>query len=213
MLNINNNVYLSTIITSLDRIFKRASVDGNLRIDEIYLLNTVYNLLNTMCLNLTNSQRRNLMNFYNRVAFKSEYICTDLMLKAFEQPMSSKFTQAFVDPEDIVQNRYVNYWKSGLMSSVDDIVSDANAEFLKNQNEITISTFLNGYRFELVDVGRICIFINTISNKSISIYDELNNDVTNLFTVINNNQLNGTLIISNLVYNDLPVYLKLKINE
>lgn len=212
MINVKENVHTSTIITSLNRMMDKASIYGRVESEDLYLLNTVYDLLNTMCLSLTNTQRQKLISIYNQLAFKSKDICTSTMLKAFQQPMKNKVSQSFVDPDCITKNLNINYWKAPMFSENDEIIEMLNRNFLDTTVFKTRESFNTGSNVSTPGIGKICLFLNTLSNTNITIKDMLDNDVTNTFTIGYIPTLNGVLITSNLMYNSESMTLKIIIN-
>lgn len=212
MVNVKDNVHTSTIIASLDRMMDKASIYGRVESEDLYLLNTIYNLLNTMCLSLTNTQRQKLISIYNKLAFKSKDICTSTMLKAFQQPMKNKTSRSFVDPECITKNLNINYWKAPMFSENEEIVEMISRTFLENKPFKTRENFNEGSNASITGIGKICFFINTLSNTNITIKDILDNDITDTFSIEYVSSLNGILIISNLMYNSELMNLKITIN-
>lgn len=212
MINIKDDVNTSTTIVSLDRVLRLAEVYGDVKINDLYLLNTIYALLNTMCLPLTNNQRKKLISAYNTLAFKSNEVCTDVMLKSFQQPMKNKVSRSFVNPNSIVKNKSINYWKAPMFSENEEIIEMLDRSFLGSQSFNTREAFNQGSNVSQQGIGKICLFLNTLSNTNITIKDTLDNDVTNTFTIGYIPTLNGVLIISNLMYNSEQMNLKIIIN-
>lgn len=212
MINVREDVNTNTSIVSLNKALKLARVYGEIKVNDLYLLNTIYALLNTMCLELTNKQRRKLISTYNTLAFKSNDICTDVMLKAFQQPMTSRYSKKYVNPEDIHKNININYWKAPMYSTNEDVINMLNRSFLNEQYSKTRELFDNGSNTSVQGIGKICLFINSLSNTNIHIKDILDNDVTHSFDIGYIPSLNGVLIISDNMYNSEQLILKININ-
>lgn len=214
MINIKPDVHTSTTVVSLDRALRKSEIYGDVKVTDLYLMTTVYALLNTMCLDLTNKQRKNLISYYNKLAFKSKDICTNVMLEAFKQPMSSKFSVSYVDPSTIVKNKNVNYWKANFTQTEDEVIETLTKSFLESKSSTTLNQLNEGFNYVEQGIGRICFFMNTLSNPDIvKVEDVLNNDVTNSFDIAYIPTLNGVFIISKNMYTSEPINLKIKVNE
>lgn len=209
MINVKESVHVNTTIVSLKQSMKKASIYGEIRIDDLYLLNTIYDLLNTMCLNLSNDQRKRLITAYNKLAFKSKDVCTNVMLKAFAQPMKSKSADMFIDPDCVVKNTNVNIWKSALGQTYDEIIETLNKTVIENTSHISRLTAQEGFYTSITGIGKQVFFINTSNNLNISIIDALNNNVTENFDIGYIPTLNGVLVVSKYDYNSTPLFLKI----
>lgn len=213
MINIKEKVHISTTVTSLDNILRKSEIYGELKIDDLYILTTIYSLLNTMCLDLNNKQRKNLISYYNKFAFRSKDICTNIMLDAFEQPMKSKFSSKHVDESEIYKNLSVNYWKAEFTQTADEVEDLITKSFLESKPLASREMMNTGIDLYLNGIGRICLFVNTLNSTNVVIKDILNNDVTDSFEISYNSDLNGVLIISKEMYTSEPMNLKIIINE
>ena len=213
MINIKEKVHVSTTVVSLDRILRKSEIYGELKVDDLYILITIYSLLNTMCLDLSNKQRKNLISYYNKFAFRSKDVCTNIMLDAFEQPMKSKFSSKFVDESEIHKNLSVNYWKAEFTQSKEEVLELISKPFLESKLLASRESMSTGIDFQLNGIGRLCFFVNTLDNTNITIKDVLNNDVTESFDLFYDSDLNGVLAVSKEMYTSEPMNLKIIVNE
>lgn len=196
MLTIQDNVHISTVVKSLELMLKKMHITGQLDIYNLYLLDSINKLLNTLCLNLTNKQRRQLLSIYNNLSFKSKEICTGVMLDAYSQNMPSKFVQNFVDPEDLDNNNDIFYWKSVFMEETSDIITNLTKSFIDGQLSNTRTQFINGVNANVNGVGRICFFLKNQFTSNFNILDVLGNDISESFEIVQMSNLKGYLLVS-----------------
>ncbi len=213
MINIEAKVHTSTTITSLKRANQLATVYGEIKVDELYLLSTIYDLLNTMCLSLSNNQRKQLISAYNKLAFKSKNICTGVMLDAFKQPMKNRVSSVFVDPDCIDKNEDISYWKAEPAADYESVIDMLSRDYISKKPKATREAFESGYLVSVPNIGKYVLFINTSNNLNITIKDALDNDVTSAFDFGYIPSLNGVLIVSKLIYTSTPMSLKIIQND
>ena len=74
MQQINEKSHYSTIISSLNKEYKKTKLGKTLTPNDIYLLDIVYNLLQGCCLELSDIETKKLLQLYNNILFNSKII-------------------------------------------------------------------------------------------------------------------------------------------
>jgi hypothetical protein len=200
MINICLKNHLGVLISSIEKIYKKAQSSGKLEVREIYYLNIIYKLLNN--LELTNEQNNQLINFYNQLSFYSDVICPPKIIKEYQTTPKPKFEQAeTIDCNLYPKNKSILYWQEVYTLNnlqLNQLIDDTN--YLTDKPFDTYENFEIGKNIDYTKIGKILFLAlesNTINYK---IYDSLNNDVTHTFNINLLPMLNATLFISDNIY-------------
>ena len=196
MINITIKNHLGVLISSIDKIYKKAQMVGKLESKEVYYLNIIYKLLNNS--ELTNSQNNQLITFYNKLSFYSDSICPPKVIKKYQTTPKPKFEQAEVtDCNTVISNKSILYWQEPYTLNnfqITDLVDDTN--YLTDKPSDTYENFEIGKNIDYTKVGKIVFLALESNTVNYIIKDVLNNDVTHTFNISLIPQLNATLFIS-----------------
>ena len=77
MQQINEKSHYSTIISSLNKEYKKTKIGKTITPNDIYLLDVVYNLLQGCCLELSDIETKKLLKIYNTLLHGSKVICNN----------------------------------------------------------------------------------------------------------------------------------------
>lgn len=203
MIEINDKNHISVLLSSLDKIYNQGKINGKLEAIDLYILNIIYKLLNNCCLELTNEQRKCLMNSYRNMYFYSNTICQATPIQIYQTNYKTKFFQA--ESEDC--NNYpkfedIYYWQEPLGRNFANIHPDiVDSTYLIGKSFDTEENFKLGKDIDYSDIGVICFLVtDTLTTDTYKIYDILNNDITHTFNTIYIDSLNSTLFVSSNSY-------------
>lgn len=212
MTEINDKNHISILISSLNKSYKQAKLNGKLNSIELYIFNIIFKLLNNQYLVLTTDERKCLISLYEKMYINSKNICNNLPIyktknvtKFFQAESTDcnnypKFEKIYYWQEENINNRY-----SDVLTTVDDI------NYLTNKLNDTELSFVNGKDIIYNNIGVICFLItDTLPTDDYRIYDILNNDVTNGFDTGYVNTMNSTLFVSTNIYSHNLINLKIK---
>jgi hypothetical protein len=214
MLEINEQNNTAVLISSLDRIFNQGKLNGKLNTIDLYILNLTHDLLNNCCIELTNDQRRVLMDLYRKIYFNSEEICHVTNVQKYTIQPTITFVQAeAVDCNQYTQVNKIFYWQeSDYNSDFEDIkLLIVNTNYLNTKPNDTYLSFDIGKNITYTNVGKISFaIIETLSTDVFKIYDVLNNDVTHAFDTYYEAINNCRLFVSKNTYSHGEINFKIK---
>jgi hypothetical protein len=196
MIEITIKNHLGVLIGSIEKIYKRAQLNGKLETVDIYYLNIIYKLLNK--LELTNSENNQLISFYNKLSFYSNNICPPKVIKKYQTTPKPIFEQAEVtDCNTVISNKSILYWQEIYTlnnSQITNLVDDTN--YLTDKPSDTYENFEIGKNIDYTKIGKIVFLALESDTINYIIKDDLNIDVTHTFNISLIPQLNATLFIS-----------------
>lgn len=200
MIEITIKQHLSVLISSIDKIYNKARLEGTLNIKDLYYLNFVYKLLNK--LELTNEQNNTLINYYNQLSYYSKYICPPKIIKKYQTTPKTKFEQAEkTDCNTYLKNKSILYWQEDYLlnnEQILDLVDNTNYLVLKPSD--TYENFEIGKDINYDKIGKIIFLALESNTTNYIVKDALNNDVTHTFNIQLVPILNATLFISDNIY-------------
>jgi len=214
MIEINEKNHTSVIISSLDKIYNISKITGKLNSINLYLLNTIYKLLDGCGLDLTETQRKQLINLYRTIYFHSSDICNITGIEVYKNTYKTPFFQAdSIDCNDYPIANKIYYWQEENYNTIiDDIillVDDQN--YFIDKNYDTKEIFESGKEINYNNIGRICFVITeSLDTDEYKIYDSLNNDVTSTFNIEFIDSINSMLIVSQNFYSNGTMKFKIK---
>ena len=210
MIEITIKNHLGVLIGSIEKIYKRAQLNGKLETVDIYYLNIIYKLLNK--LELTNDENNKLISFYNKLSFYSDNICPPKVIKKYQTTPKPIFEQAqTTDCNTVPMNKSILYWQEIYTldnTAITNLVDDTN--YLTDKPSDTYENFEIGKNIDYTKVGKIIFLALESDNKDFVITDVLNNDVTHTFSLTYLPQLNATLFISNNNYAHGTMFFRFK---
>lgn len=200
MINITIKNHLGVLISSIDKIYKKAQMVGKLESKEVYYLNIIYKLLNNS--ELTNSQNNQLITFYNKLSFYSNNICPPKVIKKYQTTITPKFQQLESnDCNTYPKNKKILYWQENYIlnnSQITTLIDDTN--YLIDKPSDTYENFEIGKNIEYSKIGKIIFLALESNTTNYQIKDNLNNNVTHTFNIQLVPVLNATLFISDNTY-------------
>ena len=217
MQQINEKAHYSTLISSLNKEYKKTKLGKTLTPNDIYLLDIVYNLLQGCCLELSDIEIKKLLQLYNNILFNSKIICNNNYQETYQMSKKDKFIQAEktdcnnIPLQPIITKIY--YWQESLGVIVDDILElIESGTYLETKFSDSISIFEEGKDINYTDIGLICFALNNrLLTDNYHIYDDDNNaDITNGFESFYNEELQTRIFISNNIYSYGVMNFKIK---
>ncbi len=217
MQQINEKAHYSTLISSLNKEYKKTKIGKTLTPNDIYLLDVIYNLLQGCCLELSDIETKKLLKIYNTLLHGSKIICNNNYQEVYQMSKKDKFIQAEkTDCNTIpIQPKVtkIYYWQEqSYLTTITDILP-----LLTSTNYFTNKLFESYSNFENIGktinypyLGRICFYATESDNKNFIITDVLNNDVTDVFDTNYSSTLNNTLFVSKDFYTPSDIFFKLK---
>ena len=217
MQQINEKSHYSTIISSLNKEYKKTKIGKTITPNDIYLLDVVYNLLQGCCLELSDIETKKLLKIYNTLLHGSKIICNNNYQEVYQMSKTDKFIQAEkTDCNTIpIQPKVtkIYYWQEqSYLTTITDIIP-----LLTSTNYFTNKLFESCSNFENIGktinypyLGKICFYATESDNKNFIITDVLNNDVTDVFDTNYSSTLNNTLFVSKDFYTPSDIFFKFK---
>lgn len=214
MIEINEKNHQSALISSLEKVYNTGKLTGRLNSIDIYILNIIYKLLDNCCIELTNTERKILMDMYRNVYFHSEQICNTTSIEIYKNTYKTPFFQA--ESEDC--NTYpvadkIYYWQEeNYNTTIENILLLADDQnYFLNKPYDSKENFEIGKNIEYNNIGRICFAITeSQSTETYKIYDVLNNDVTHTFSRVYIDSINTILFVSENIYSYNTMFFKIK---
>ena len=211
MIIIKDKKHISTIIESLNKIYKKVKITGKLEIMELYYLNLIKKLLDNDYLTLTNDQNNLLVSLYNKLIYKSEQICTPIIYKSYQTTPIKHFTQAEVkDCNNFDSKKRIFYWQEEYDVTNIDIQNNLDFDYLDDKSYDTYENFEIGVDVPCSKIGLISFFtLDNLSTDTFIIKDSLNNNITHTFTSTYNNDLKGWLFTTQNIYSHGNINFKI----
>lgn len=217
MQQINEKSHYSTIISSLNKEYKKTKIGKTITPNDIYLLDVVYNLLQGCCLELSDIETKKLLKIYNTLLHGSKIICNNNYQEVYQMSKTDKFIQAEKDDCNTIPTQpkvtKIYYWQEqSYLTTITDIIP-----LLTSTNYFTNKLFESYSNFENIGktinypyLGKICFYATESDNKNFIITDVLNNDVTDVFDTNYSSTLNNTLFVSKDFYTPSDIFFKFK---
>lgn len=217
MQQINEKSHYSTIISSLNKEYKKTKIGKTITPNDIYLLDVVYNLLQGCCLELSDIETKKLLKIYNTLLHGSKIICNNNYQEVYQMSKTDKFIQAEKDDCNTIPTQpkvtKIYYWQEqSYLTTITNIIPLlTSTNYFTNKLFDTYSNFENiGKTINYPYLGRICFYATESDNKNFIITDVLNNDVTDVFDTNYSSTLNNTLFVSKDFYAPSDIFFKLK---
>ena len=200
MIEITIKNHLGVLIGSIEKIYKRAQLNGKLETVDIYYLNIIYKLLNK--LELTNDENNQLISFYNKLSFYSDDICPPKIIKKYQTTPKPIFEQTqTTDCNTVPTNKSILYWQENYIlnnGAISNLIDDTN--YLTNIPSDTYEAFETGVSINYNKIGKVIFLALESDTTDYIIKDSLDNDITHTFKITLVPQLNSTLFISDNIY-------------
>lgn len=214
MIEINEKNHASVVISSLEKIYNNGKITGKLEATDLYILNLIYRLLSGCCLELTDYQKKYLMNAYRNIYFHSTGICPINSIEIYKPTYRTPFFQAdSIDCNDYPVADKIYYWQEeNYLTIIDDILPLVDdQDYFLNKPFDTKEAFEIGKDIDYVEIGRICFAITEATTDDIyKIYDSQNNEVTHTFTRAFVDSINTILFVSSNIYSHGTMFIKIK---
>ena len=217
MQQINETSHYSTIISSLNKEYRKTKIGKTISPNDIYLLDIIYDFLYGTNLQISDIEIKKLLKMYNIILHSSRIICNNNYQEVYQMTKKDKFIQAEkTDCNTIpIQPKVtkIYYWQEqNYLTTIDDILLQIpNVGYFTNKLFDTYSNFENiGKTINYNYLGRLCFYATESDNKNFIITDVLNNDVTDVFDTNYSSTLNNTLFVSKDFYTPSDIFFKLK---
>lgn len=202
MQQIYEKSHYATLISSLNKEYKKAKIGKSITPIDIYLLDTVYNLLQESNLTLSDTEKDKLLKIYNILLYNSKVICNNTYNEVSQMSKVDNFIQAENTdcnniPSEVILG-IISYWQEdSITNTIEDIIPEINNRVKLNT---TYLDFSDGKIITYSNIGRICFLLNNETSINYSIYDELNNDITSLFDIQYVSYVSSVIIVSKSIY-------------
>lgn len=215
MQQINEKSHYSTIISSLNKEYKKTKTGKTITPNDIYLLDVVYNLLQGEYLDLSDIEIKKLLKIYNTILHTSKIICNNNYQEVYQMSKKDKFIQAektdcnTVPVQPTITKIY--YWQEeSYLTTIDDIIPLTYTDgYFTNKLFDTYANFENiGKTINYQYLGRICFYATESNNQKFIVTDVLNNDVTDIFDIVYLGDSNDTLFVSKDFYTPSDIFFK-----
>ena len=217
MQQINEKSHYATLISSLNKEYKKTKTGKSINPIDIYLLDIVYNFLYGTNLALSVIEVKKLLKMYNIILHGSRIICNNNYQEVYQMTKKDKFIQAKkTDCNNVPLQPKVSkiyYWQEqNYLTTIDDILLQIpNVGYFTNKLFDTYSNFENiGKTINYNYLGRLCFYATESNNQKFIVTDVLNNDVTDVFDTNYSSTLNNTLFVSKDFYTPSDIFFKLK---
>lgn len=202
MIIISEKKHISTIISSINKVYNRAKINGKLSVKDIYYLHVIYKLLTNDLFDLTLDENNVLVTTYNRLAYLSKDICPPIILKTYQTTPKIMFEQAEVkDCNNYNSFEKIFYWQETFENNNLEIIDLIDINYLNSKQSDTYVAFNLGKDITYSLIGKICFFaLNTKIEDNLKIKDVMNNDVTHSFDKTFIPNINGVLFVSQNIY-------------
>lgn len=202
MIIISEKKHISTIISSINKVYNRAKINGKLSVKDIYYLHVIYKLLTNDLFDLTLDENNLLVTTYNKLAYLSKDICPPIILKTYQTTPKIMFEQAEVkDCNNYNSFEKIFYWQETFENNNLEIIDLIDINYLNSKQSDTYVAFNLGKDITYSLIGKICFFaLNTKIEDNLKIKDVMNNDVTHSFDKTFIPNINGVLFVSQNIY-------------
>lgn len=202
MIIISEKKHISTIISSINKVYNKAKINGKLSVKDIYYLHVIYKLLTNDLFDLTLDENNLLVTTYNKLAYLSKDICPPIILKTYQTTPKIMFEQAEVkDCNNYNAFPRIFYWQETFENNNLEIIDLIDINYLNSKQSDTYVAFNLGKDITYSLIGKICFFaLNTKIEDNLKIKDVMNNDVTHSFDKTFIPNINGVLFVSQNIY-------------
>lgn len=202
---INNQ---SITISSLNKIYNSAKINGKLDSVNLYILNIIFKLLSGCCVGLTHYEKQRLMEMYRKIYFRTDVICKNSFVEPYKYT-KPKFVQAeSEDCNSFTKFPKIYYWQeldyNTISNDIFQLIDDTGYFITKPFD--SYKNFEIGKTITYSNYGKIVFLATeTLSTDMFTIKDILNINVNDSFTKTYNNVINSTLFVSknNYSYGDI----------
>ena len=217
MQQINEKSHYATVISSLNKEYKKTKIGKTISPNDIYLLDVIYDFLYGTNLQISDIEIKKLLKMYNIILHSSRIICNNNYQEVYQMTKKDKFIQAKkTDCNNVPLHPKVSkiyYWQEqNYLTTIDNILLQIpNIRYFANKLFDTYSNFENiGKTINYNYLGRLCFYATESNNQKFIVTDILNNDVTDVFDTNYSSTLNNTLFVSKDFYTPSDIFFKLK---
>ena len=217
MQQINEKSHYATVISSLNKEYKKTKIGKTISPNDIYLLDIIYDFLYGTNLQISDIEIKKLLKRYNIILHSSRIICNNNYQEVYQMTKKDKFIQAEKDDCNTIPTQpkvtKIYYWQEqSYLTTITNIIPLlTSTNYFTNKLFDTYSNFENiGKTINYPYLGRICFYATESDNKNFIITDVLNNDVTDVFDTNYSSTLNNTLFVSKDFYTPSDIFFKFK---
>lgn len=202
--------HLSVLIGSVNKIYNKAKINGELKARDVYYLNTLFKLLSISDLSYTD--KKQISTLYNNISFCSDYICPPVIYKSYNTTIKPNFQQAeSTDCNTYPAKKEILYWQEPYtLSEVDILTLLDDTTYLVDKPFDTYPNFDMGKSIDYTEIGRLVFIAIDANTTDLKIYDALNNDVTHTFNKTLYPIANGVIFVSQNIYSHGIINFKIK---
>ena len=217
MQQINEKSHYATVISSLNKEYKKTKIGKTISPNDIYLLDVIYDFLYGTNLQISDIEIKKLLKMYNIILHSSRIICNNNYQEVYQMTKKDKFIQAKkTDCNNVPLQPKVSkiyYWQEqNYLTTIEDIIPlTYNEQYFSDKLFDTYANFENiGKTIDYNYLGRICFYATESNNQNFIITDILNNDVTDIFNIIYISDSNDTLLVTKDFYTPSDIFFKFK---
>lgn len=213
MQTINEKSHYATVISSLKKQYVNTKIGKVLNPNDIYILDVVYKFLDECCLPLTDCEKKDLLDIYKKLLYKSNTICTSNYQDKYQVSKKNKTIQAEkTDCNNFNTPVYSYYWQENSVSKTQTqiLAEILNDSYFTNKSKTSIAKFNEGIEIPYNNVGRISFYIGESKTLNYEIRDIDNLVITDSFDIKLEPNTGGTLITSKNIYSYGQIFFKIK---
>ena len=217
MQQINEKSHYATVISSLNKEYKKTKIGKTISPNDIYLLDIIYDFLYGTNLQISDIEIKKLLKMYNIILHSSRIICNNNYQEVYQMTKKDKFIQAKkTDCNNVPLHPKVSkiyYWQEqNYLTTIEDIIPlTYNEQYFSDKLFDTYANFENiGKTIDYNYLGRICFYATESNNQKFIVTDILNNDVTDIFDIIYLSDSNDTLLVTKDFYTPSDIFFKFK---
>ena len=149
MQQINEKSHYATVISSLNKEYKKTKIGKTISPNDIYLLDVIYDFLYGTNLQISDIEIKKLLKMYNIILHSSRIICNNNYQEVYQMTKKDKFIQAKkTDCNNVPLQPKISkiyYWQEqNYLTTIDDILLQIpNVGYFTNKLFDTYSNFEN----------------------------------------------------------------------
>jgi hypothetical protein len=213
-MTINEKNNTAIMISSLGKIYNNIRLRGTSNSKDLYLLDSIYKILNGCYESLSYEQRKELFLLYEQVSKSSNMICYNAFYSCEQDNQKSDFrTESENSCSNYPSQNNIYYWQElEIGKSTALIISEAFTQgFVDDKEFDSFDVFTEGKELTYSNVGKIGFLISGInSTDNYKIYDINNNDVTSGFVTSYSSDIKSRIFVSFNEYVPSTITLKIK---
>jgi hypothetical protein len=159
--------------------------------------------------------------YYAAFYYKDYYMATDLeeanytSTKYKFDKIAKCIKKLGVDPAEVIeefeQGSMVYYWQlDNIEDTITEVIPQLSPGFIESKASLPFATFEAGHIVSYSEIGRICFIVQPTQVQNFTIFDSLNNDITDEFDTYYDSNTSLALFVSKIPYSFGNIYFKFK---